>query len=89
MCSSDLVRADVRALLDESADPLPRAHVVGCERRCGAPHGAHLDVVAQADGTYRIDDRTVPDLRSALAPALRTGPDPSPHQPDPTGVHPA
>jgi len=86
------VRADVRALLDESADPLPRAHVVGCERRCGAPHGAHLDVVAQADGTYRIDDRTVPDLRSALIPARASaraaGPDPA-HHPDPTGVHPA
>lgn len=58
------VRSDVRDLLG-SATRLPRAHVVGCERRCGAPHGAHLEVVAQPDGTYRIDDLTVPDL-SAL-----------------------
>ncbi|MCE3553859.1 precorrin-3B synthase [Pseudonocardia sp. RS11V-5] len=59
------VRADVRAVLAE-AGPLPRAHVVGCERRCGAPHEAHLDVVALPDGTYRLDDRTVPDLSTAL-----------------------
>ncbi|MCF7549728.1 nitrite/sulfite reductase [Pseudonocardia sp. WMMC193] len=58
------VRGDVRDLLAAATD-LPRAHVVGCERRCGAPHGPHLDVVAQPDGTYRIDDLRVPDL-SAL-----------------------
>lgn len=58
------VRGDVRDLLVAATD-LPRAHVVGCERRCGAPHGPHLDVVAQPDGTYRIDDLRVPDL-SAL-----------------------
>lgn len=58
------VRGDVRDLL-AAATVLPRAHVVGCERRCGAPHGPHLDVVAQPDGTYRIDDLGVPDL-SAL-----------------------
>ncbi|WP_345423216.1 precorrin-3B synthase [Pseudonocardia xishanensis] len=32
-----------------------RAHVVGCGRRCGAPHGPHRDVVARPDGTYEID----------------------------------
>jgi precorrin-3B synthase len=65
------VRSDVRRLLAE-ASGLPRAHVVGCERRCGAPHGAHVDVVAQPDGTYRIRtdsaDRTVPDLSVLGAP---------------------
>ena len=60
------VRTDVRELLASGqADP-PRAHVVGCERRCGAPHEPHLDVVAQPDGTYRVADRSVPDLTTAL-----------------------
>lgn len=70
------VRADVREVLARALD-LPRAHVVGCERRCGAPHEAHLDVVALPDGTYRVDDRTVPDLSTALS------------VPAPTGEHPA
>ncbi|MCE0766819.1 precorrin-3B synthase [Pseudonocardia kujensis] len=61
------VRADVRAVL-AGTGALPRAHVVGCVRRCGAPHEAHLDVVALPDGTYRLDDRTVPDLSTALTP---------------------
>ena len=28
------------------AAPLPRTHVSGCERRCGAPTGDHVDLVA-------------------------------------------
>ncbi|GAA2882941.1 nitrite/sulfite reductase [Pseudonocardia halophobica] len=70
------VRADVREVLGRARE-LPRAHVVGCERRCGAPHEAHLDVVALPDGTYRLGDRTVPDLSTALS------------VPAPTGEHPA
>ena len=70
------VRADVREVLGRAPE-LPRAHVVGCERRCGAPHETHLDVVALPDGTYRLDDRTVPDLSTALS------------VPAPTGEHPA
>jgi precorrin-3B synthase len=60
------VRADVRAVLAHGSGPLPRTHVVGCERRCGAPHEAHLDVVALPDGTYAVRDRAVPDLLTAL-----------------------
>ncbi|MFC5994118.1 precorrin-3B synthase [Pseudonocardia hispaniensis] len=54
------VRADARALL--AAGALPRAvriHLAGCERRCGAPHGPHTDVVATANG-YRVDGTPVP-----------------------------
>jgi precorrin-3B synthase len=66
------VRADVRAVLAQGDGPeLPRAHVVGCERRCGAPREAHLDLVALPDGGYAVQDRAVPDLRTAL-----TAPDP-------------
>ena len=42
-------RADTRALaaqLAASAKALPRTHLSGCERRCGAPAGDHLDLVA-------------------------------------------
>ncbi|WP_433502216.1 precorrin-3B synthase [Pseudonocardia halophobica] len=70
------VRADVREVLGRALD-LPRAHVVGCERRCGAPHEAHLDVVALPDGTYRLDDRTVPDLSTALSVLAPTGEHPA------------
>jgi precorrin-3B synthase len=34
--------------LAESGHPLPRTHISGCERRCGAPAGAHHDLVASA-----------------------------------------
>jgi precorrin-3B synthase len=32
--------------LAQSGHPLPRTHISGCERRCGAPVGAHHDLVA-------------------------------------------
>ena len=32
--------------LAESGHPLARTHISGCERRCGAPAGAHHDLVA-------------------------------------------
>jgi precorrin-3B synthase len=42
-------RIDTRAVASDlaswAADP-PRTHVSGCERRCGAPAGDHLDLVA-------------------------------------------
>ncbi|WP_344419288.1 precorrin-3B synthase [Pseudonocardia ailaonensis] len=63
------VRADVRAVLP-LLTAARRAHVVGCERRCGAPHEEHLDLIALPDGTYRyrdeLTDVVVPDLASAL-----------------------
>jgi precorrin-3B synthase len=42
-------RADTRSLAAQlAARPraLPRTHLSGCERRCGAPPGDHLDLVA-------------------------------------------
>ncbi|MEU3300744.1 cobalamin biosynthesis protein CobG [Streptomyces sp. NPDC006678] len=34
----------------------PPVYWSGCERRCGRPHGAYVDVVATADGTYRVTE---------------------------------
>jgi precorrin-3B synthase len=42
-------RADTRALaadLVQLGSPIPRTHLSGCERRCGAPVGEHVDLVA-------------------------------------------
>ena len=42
-------RVDTTALasaLVGRGSPLPRTHLSGCERRCGAPTGDHLDLVA-------------------------------------------
>jgi precorrin-3B synthase len=48
------VRADARAAVAGAAGPggLP-VHWVGCERRCGAPKGRHVEMLATADG-YRV-----------------------------------
>jgi precorrin-3B synthase len=49
--------ADVRAdaLIAVGRLPTGRVHVSGCERRCGAPHGPHVDAVALAGGGYLVD----------------------------------
>ncbi|WP_416071918.1 precorrin-3B synthase [Streptomyces sp. ID05-04B] len=73
------VRADAADTVDAAdACPLP-LYWSGCERRCGHPHGDRIDVVASADGGYRLaavrsgrPTRTVPmsdpdDLAAALA----------------------
>jgi precorrin-3B synthase len=47
-------RADVRANARSLIGMLPagvRVHFSGCERRCGRPHGPHLDVVARKEET--------------------------------------
>ncbi|MEV0136341.1 precorrin-3B synthase [Dactylosporangium sp. NPDC050688] len=48
------VRADARAAVAAGTTPagLPM-HWVGCERRCGAPKGRHVEMLATADG-YRV-----------------------------------
>lgn len=64
-CAKSL--ADVRAhALDLIGRGGPRTgagpdmlHVVGCARRCGAPHAAHRDAVATGPGTYVIDGHTI------------------------------
>jgi precorrin-3B synthase len=46
-CHSSLI--DTRAYataLAQSRPPVPRTHISGCERRCGAPAGDHRDLVA-------------------------------------------
>jgi precorrin-3B synthase len=35
--------------LARSGLPLSRTHISGCERRCGAPAVAHLDLVAPGE----------------------------------------
>jgi precorrin-3B synthase len=46
-CKSSLINTRGYAtVLAESGSPLPRTHISGCERRCGAPTGDHQDLVA-------------------------------------------
>jgi precorrin-3B synthase len=47
------VRADALAAIGHL--PSGRIHVSGCERRCGAPRGPHIDAVALAGGRYVVD----------------------------------
>ncbi|WP_224386639.1 precorrin-3B synthase [Pseudonocardia sp. ICBG1293] len=57
------VRAHALALVARGgprADAGPEAvHVVGCGRRCGAPHTPHRDAVATGPDTYVIDGHTI------------------------------
>lgn len=72
-CAKSLadVRADARALVQETAGPLP-VHWSGCERRCGHPRGtAWADLVATPGG-YRLgggDPIPAGELAAALAEA--------------------
>jgi len=46
-CEKSLINTRAYATaLAQSGSPLRRTHVSGCERRCGAPNGEHLDLVA-------------------------------------------
>ena len=47
------VRADARAAVLSGLDHALPVHWVGCERRCGAPTGRHVEMLATADG-YRL-----------------------------------
>jgi precorrin-3B synthase len=48
-CQKSLIDTRSYAMtLAQSGHPLPRTHISGCERRCGAPPGAHHDLVAGA-----------------------------------------
>jgi precorrin-3B synthase len=48
-CQKSLINTRAYATaLAQSGSPLRRTHVSGCERRCGAPNGDHLDLVAPA-----------------------------------------
>ncbi|WP_085911539.1 MULTISPECIES: nitrite/sulfite reductase [Pseudonocardia] len=54
-CAKSLadVRADARELIRHGTGR--PVHVVGCARRCGAPHTPHVDAVATGPGSYRLD----------------------------------
>ncbi|MBT2366296.1 hypothetical protein J7E88_13525 [Streptomyces sp. ISL-10] len=76
-CAKSLadVRADATARIAAGAGGLP-VYWSGCERRCGHPRGAWVDVVATGDGHYALTApgtprHTVPvsDLADALAAA--------------------
>ncbi|MEU4092587.1 precorrin-3B synthase [Streptomyces sp. NPDC026673] len=89
-CAKSLadVRADAEAALrDALPEPGHRllpVHLSGCERRCGHPDGAWVDVVAGADGRYRVavagtaSATTVRDLPGVLDTARRTSTPPLP-----------
>jgi precorrin-3B synthase len=49
-CASALISTRAYATaLASSGFPLPRTHISGCQRRCGAPTGDHCDLVAPRD----------------------------------------
>jgi precorrin-3B synthase len=49
-CASSLINTRAYATaLAQSGSPLPRTHISGCARRCGAPAGDHRDLVAPHD----------------------------------------
>ncbi|MGW3244854.1 precorrin-3B synthase [Streptomyces sp. NPDC001070] len=89
-CAKSLadVRADAEAALrDASPEPGHRllpVHFSGCERRCGHPDGAWVDVVAGAGGRYRVSvagtasATAAGDLPAALVTARRTSTPPPP-----------
>jgi precorrin-3B synthase len=46
-CNNSLINTRAYAIaLAQSGSPVPRTHISGCERRCGAPVGDHRDLVA-------------------------------------------
>ncbi|WP_443077074.1 cobalamin biosynthesis protein CobG [Streptomyces sp. SP18CS02] len=69
-CAKSL--SDVRADATPGTGGLP-VHWSGCERRCGHPQGAWVDVVATGDGVYEVTvrdgaaARPVPMTRAGLA----------------------
>ncbi|MCS0635084.1 cobalamin biosynthesis protein CobG [Streptomyces sp. LP05-1] len=50
-------------------------HFSGCDRRCGHPHGAWVDVVATPDGHYEVDGAPTSraELPGVVAAARRAG----------------
>ncbi|MEU9701925.1 cobalamin biosynthesis protein CobG [Streptomyces sp. NPDC047981] len=68
-CAKSLadVRADATPGSGHGPGGLP-VYFSGCERRCGHPHGAWVDVLATGDGAYLVDG--VPTPRTALPDAV-------------------
>ncbi|MEU8936346.1 precorrin-3B synthase [Streptomyces sp. NPDC048409] len=66
------VRADAtRALRAADASPLP-LYWSGCERRCGRPHGEHIDVIATPGHGYRLSAAPSHDSHLAAVRAAIT-----------------
>ncbi|MER7517117.1 cobalamin biosynthesis protein CobG [Streptomyces sp. NPDC126499] len=62
--------ADVRADAGRAPGGGLPVHYSGCERRCGHPHGAWVDVLAVGDGDYLVDGAPIP--RTSLTEAVAT-----------------
>ncbi|MEV4329195.1 cobalamin biosynthesis protein CobG [Streptomyces sp. NPDC049597] len=84
-CAKSLadVRADATARVAAGAGGLP-VYWSGCERRCGHPRGAWVDVVATGEGRYDLTAPGVPrhtvpltELADALAAARSNSTDPT------------
>lgn len=70
------VRADAaRTVREAPSGPTAPVYWSGCERRCGRPPGAYVDVLAVANGRYHVTVRTdrPPSGRTGLT---RDGPEP-------------
>ncbi|MFK0136882.1 cobalamin biosynthesis protein CobG [Streptomyces murinus] len=52
------VRADAARALEATGRSALPLYWSGCERRCGHPRGAHVDVLATPDGGYRLSATT-------------------------------
>jgi precorrin-3B synthase len=64
--------ADVRADATRTpGEPGGRVHWIGCERACGRPTGAHVEVRATADG-YLVNGHPAHDLGEAVTAARRS-----------------
>ncbi|WP_246213668.1 cobalamin biosynthesis protein CobG [Kitasatospora viridis] len=76
-CAKSLadVRADAAAALDTATGTGLPVHWSGCERRCGHPTGAWVDVLATGVHSYTIDSSTevtTEQMAAAVAAARRT-----------------
>ncbi|WP_246574189.1 cobalamin biosynthesis protein CobG [Streptomyces genisteinicus] len=81
------VRADAAALAAAGAGGIP-VHWSGCGRRCGHPHGGHVDLVATGEGRYTLAVVPAPGALPAETPApgAAAAPDP-PVRHDPAVRH--
>ncbi|MGV9290920.1 precorrin-3B synthase [Streptomyces sp. NPDC003719] len=63
------VRADAARALEATGRPALPLYWSGCERRCGHPSGAHVDVLATPDGGYLLSATTPDGSRRTVSAA--------------------